>query len=140
MSISGLGSVLGVSGTKYDFTNMTNSQAFTAAGKLGDEGKITVLEQSQLQAMAQGGGSISIGPAGDTTYFSDNMKSTTPQNYLTDVSNKLASDLRGPDPSGVNANEIATDKALFTALSAYQGTAESATTLSVPASTVSKTA
>jgi len=48
--------VTGVSGTKYDFTNMTNAQAYAAAGKLGDEGKITVGEQAQLQIMAAGGG------------------------------------------------------------------------------------
>jgi len=51
--------VTGVSGTKYDFTNMTNAEASAAAGKLGDEGKITVGEQAQLQIMAAGGGSMS---------------------------------------------------------------------------------
>jgi hypothetical protein len=123
MSISGLGSVTGVSGTKYDFTNMTNAQAYAAAGKLGDEGKITVLEQSQLQAMAQGVDRMNPANSG-TTYFTDNLKSTTPQNFFTNVSNKLASDLRSPDPSGINTTLIATDKALLTALSAYQGTEE----------------
>jgi hypothetical protein len=71
--------------------------------------------------MAQGGGSISIGPAGDTTYFSDNMKSTTPQNYLTDVSNQLAADVYGH-----NAKGTAMDNMLLMALTAYQGTTESA--------------
>jgi hypothetical protein len=46
MSIAGLGSVAGVSGTQYDFTNMTNAQAYAAAGQLGNAGKITVGEQA----------------------------------------------------------------------------------------------
>ena len=55
------------------------------------------------------------------TYFSDNLKSTTPQNYLTDVSNQLAADIRGHNVKGT-----AMDNALLTALNAYQGTEESA--------------
>ena len=123
MSISGLGSVTGVSGTKYDFTNMTNAEASAAAGKLGDEGKITVGEQAQLQIMAAGGGSMSCSYPGPkaATYFSDNLKSSTPQNYLTDVSNELAADIRGHNVKGT-----AMDNALLTALNAYQGTEESA--------------
>jgi hypothetical protein len=133
---SGLGAVTGVSGTQYDFTNMTNAQAYAAAGQLGDEGKISVLEQSQLQAMAQGGGSLSINPSEPgTTYFSDNMKSTTPQNYLTNVSNQLSADIRGQ-----NAKGIAMDSALLTALSAYQETAESASETSATTGIVSTTA
>ena len=137
MTITGLGSVTGVSGTKYDFTNMTNAEASAAAGKLGDEGKITVGEQAQLQIMAQGGGSMSCtnDPAKAATYFSDNMSSTTPQNYLTDVSNQLAADIRGHNIKGT-----AMDNALLAALAAYQKTAESASVTSVATGVVSTTA
>jgi hypothetical protein len=133
---SGLGSVTGVSGTKYDFTNMTNAQAYAAANQLYSAGQITVGEQAQIQIMAQGGDTIRIpiiAQGGDTTnpansgntYFADNLKSATPHNFLTEVSNKLASDLRSPDPGGINAKLIATDKALVTDLTADQGTVES---------------
>jgi hypothetical protein len=135
MSISGLGSVTGVSGTQYDFTNMTNAQAYSAANQLGNAGKITVGEQAMLMQMAQDGGSLTACPPGPkaATYIADNMSSTTPQNYLTDVANKLAADIRSPDPSGINVKEIATDNALLTALTAYQGTAESASGTSISA-------
>jgi hypothetical protein len=102
---SGPGSVTGTSGTTYDFTNMTNAQAYAAANQLYSAGKITVGELAQIQIMAQGGDTIRIpiaGQGGDPTdsgnsYFADNLKSPTPHNFLTEVSNQLASDLRSPD-------------------------------------------
>jgi hypothetical protein len=130
---SRLGSVTGTSGTTYDFTNMTNAQAYTAANQLYSAGKITVGEEAQIQITAQGGDTIRIpitGTGGDpaesgNSYFADNLKSTTPHNFLTEASNQLASDLRSPDPGGANAKLIATAKALVTDLTADQGALES---------------
>jgi hypothetical protein len=130
---SGPASVTGASGTTYDFTNMTNAQAYAAANQLYSAGKITVGEQAQIQMMAQGADTIRIPIAGRGSdpadsgngHFADNLKSTTPHNFLTEASNRLALDLSGPDPGGVNAKLIATAKALVTDLTAYQGTVES---------------
>ena len=118
MSISGLGSVTGVSGTKYDFTNMTNAQAYAAANQLGNAGKITVDQQSQVMNMAQGADTINLANSG-SAYFADNLKSTTPQNFLAQISNDIAADVREN-----NTKSAARDSALLTALSAYQGTEE----------------
>jgi hypothetical protein len=84
--------------------------------------------------MAQGGGSMSAStdPAKAATYFSDNMSSTTPQNYLTDTSNQLAADIRGHNAKGTTM-----DNALLAALAAYQKTAEPATVTSVATTVLS---
>jgi hypothetical protein len=127
MSISGLGSVTGVSGTKYDFTNMTNAQAYAAADQLGNAGKITVDQQSQVMNMAQGADTMNPANSG-TASFTDNLKSTTPQNFLAQISTDIAADIREN-----NTKSAARDSALLTALSAYQGTEASANSPSAAA-------
>ncbi len=54
MSISGLGSVTGVSGTQYNFTNMTNAQLLTATSALYASGSLTQSQAATLSAKAQG--------------------------------------------------------------------------------------
>ena len=68
MAISGLGSVAGVSGTQYDFTNMTNSQADAAAQTLFSEGKISGQSENRLCMLASGANMLAINP---TTGASD---------------------------------------------------------------------
>ena len=54
MTISGLGSATGVSGTQYNFTQMTNSQLLTATSSLYANGSLTQSEAATLSAKAQG--------------------------------------------------------------------------------------
>jgi hypothetical protein len=126
--------VTGVSGTTYDFSNMTNAQAYAAADQLGNAGKITVDQQSQVMNMAQGADTMNPADSGTITSTAY-MNSTTPQDFLTKISNDLATAIREH-----NVANTAMDSVLLTALSAYQETAESASVTSVPGDGVSTTA
>ena len=63
MSIAGIGSVTGTSGTTYDFANMTNSLAMAAAKALGSEGKISPQAQAQINYIASGANMIAVNRA-----------------------------------------------------------------------------
>ncbi len=141
-----LGSVTGTSGTQYDFTNMTNSQALSAARKLGGEGKISSGDEMQLIAMASDGGSLSapLNPATQPNWIADNLSSTTRHNYVDSTAAQLAS-----DNSHGMALEASVDGALLKDLTAYQksvgltayhGTAESANGSPAPAGGLISTA
>ncbi len=85
---SGPGSVTGISGTTYDFSDMTNSQAMTAAETLFSEGKISGQAENRLCMVASGADMIAINPttgAYDPTAQASmeaaRMSSTTPSNY-----------------------------------------------------------
>jgi hypothetical protein len=88
MSIAGLGSVTGTSGTTYDFTNMTNSQAMAAAKALGSEGKISPQAQAQINYIASGANMIEINPTtgaydpvAQASMVAARLSSTTPSNF-----------------------------------------------------------
>jgi hypothetical protein len=59
-TIAESGSGLGAAATPYNFASMTNAQVYNAAHQLGSEGKISPSTEGMLQAMAAGGGTISI--------------------------------------------------------------------------------
>jgi hypothetical protein len=85
---SGLGSVTGTSGTTYDFSSMTNSQAMTAAETLFSEGKISGQAENKLCMVASGANLIAINPTtgaydpvAQASMEAARMSSTTPSNY-----------------------------------------------------------
>jgi hypothetical protein len=96
---SGLGTVAGVSGTTYDFTNMTNSQAIAAAQTLGSEGKISAAAEMKIYMTASGWDHISINPttgasdpAAQATWVADHLSSTTPSNFEDTFKGFISSD------------------------------------------------
>jgi len=95
----GLGSVTGTSGTTYDFTNMTNSQAMAAAKTLGSEGKISPQAQARINYIASGANMIEINPTtgaydpvAQAKMVAARMSSTTPSNYEDTFKGYIADD------------------------------------------------
>jgi hypothetical protein len=129
MAISGLGSVAGVSGTQYDFTNMTNSQADAAAQTLFSEGKISGQSENRLCMLASGANMLAINPttgASDPTAQASmeaaRLSSTTTSNYIDTIKTALASD------NYFNATkEAAIDSNLLADMETYQSTGTSST-------------
>jgi len=85
---SGLGSVTSTSGTTYDFTNMTNSQAMAAAKTLGSEGKISPQAQAQINYTASGANMAAFNPTtgaydpvAEASMVAARLSSTTPSNF-----------------------------------------------------------
>jgi hypothetical protein len=124
MSISGLGGVTGVSGTQYDFTNMTNRQAATAATQLSSEGKLTAAAAGTLWMTASNGGndSIPIDPTKQATWTADSLSSTTHSNYVDTVNGMLAY-----ASYSQNNKAVATDNELLAAMAENQSNAASST-------------
>jgi hypothetical protein len=117
MSISGIGSVTGVSGNTYDFTNMTNRQAATAATQLSSEGKLSGAAAGTLWMTASNGGndSIPIDPTKRVTWIADSLSSTTHSNYVDTVKGMLADAVYSHNTKGA-----ATDTELLQAMAKYQ--------------------
>jgi len=85
---SGLGSVTGTSGTTYDFANMTNSQAISAAQTLGSEGKISASAELRLTMFASGADNLCVNsttgaydPVAQANMVDARLSSTTPSNF-----------------------------------------------------------
>jgi hypothetical protein len=85
---SGLGSVTGTSGTTYDFANMTNSQAISAAQTLGSEGKISASAELRLTMFASGADNLCVNPTtgaydpvAQANMVDARLSSTTPSNF-----------------------------------------------------------
>jgi hypothetical protein len=98
-SVSGLGRVTGTSGTTYDFTNMTNSQAMSAAKTLGSEGKISTQAWARINYIASGANMIEINPTtgaydpvAQASMVAARMSSTTPSNYEDTFKGYIADD------------------------------------------------
>ncbi len=125
MSISGIGSI---AAGQYDFTNMTNKQAISAASDLANEGKIT---EDQFAVLAgevysflpisrtEGGGSY------------DPLTSTADQNFVQMLQSNITElqSTAGGDPA--MQKTLATETSLMQVLGQYgaSGTAQTSGTL-----------
>jgi hypothetical protein len=125
---SGLGSVTGASGTTYDFTNMTNSQAIAAANTLGSEGKISGAAQMQIYRFASGWDNICINPttgaydpAAQASMIAGHLSSTTPSNFEDTFKGFIAY-----DNSYNNTKEAALDTEVLQDMQKYSSNAGSA--------------
>lgn len=94
MAISGLGTVTGLSGTQYDFSNMTNAQAAEASDTLLAQGKISTNEAAEIKEYASLGGTDTIPFGSDAAegnaYIAASLSSSTPHNYIDTMKESLA--------------------------------------------------
>ena len=125
---SGLGSVTGTSGTTYDFSNMTNSQADAAAQTLFSEGKISGQAENKLCMVASGANMIAINPttgaydpAAQASMEAARLSSTTPSNFEDTFKGFIAY-----DNSYNNTKEAALDTEVLQDMEKYSSNAGSA--------------
>jgi hypothetical protein len=126
---SGLGSVTGTSGTTYDFANMTNSQAISAAQTLGSEGKISASAELRLTMFASGADNLCVNPTtgaydpvAQANMVDARLSSTTPSNFEDTFKGFIAY-----DNSYNNTQEAALDTEVLQDMEKYSSNAGSAT-------------
>jgi hypothetical protein len=82
MSISALGAGPSSFGATYNFTNVTNGQFKQEVDSLGQQGKLTSIQQLRLTLSAEGGDSIPVSGPRQTT--AQALSDPTLHNFITD--------------------------------------------------------